>query len=356
MAGHESEKLSEAHPMNSDQEELLTTPRNLSRRQSKKSLRLKDFSSLKSFRVADLGCSVGINTFFAVRNIIEAVELKCQSQQGLDFHRLEYQVFFNDHSSNDFNTLFMSLPRDRRYYALGVPGSFYQRLFPVVSLHLIHSSYALHWLSKVPKEAIDRSSLAWNKGRIHYTNGPAAVVNAYTAQYANDMENFLHSRAQEIIGGGLMLLTIPCRPNGIPHSRTLPSKAYDLLTSCLMDLAKKGLTSEEKVDSFNIPIYNASPQELEVAISKNGCFSIEGIENLPRVQRQEHDSVSKSPLFTSHVRAAMGALFADHFGHEILDELFQLYQEKLEESSIFELGSSTNAINLFLLVKRKTTC
>ncbi|XP_069153311.1 S-adenosyl-L-methionine:benzoic acid/salicylic acid carboxyl methyltransferase 3-like isoform X2 [Solanum lycopersicum] len=32
---------------------------------------------------------------------------------------------------------------------LGVAGSFYTRLFPSNSLHFVHSSYSLHWLSQI---------------------------------------------------------------------------------------------------------------------------------------------------------------------------------------------------------------
>lgn len=83
-----------------------------------------------------------------MQNIIDSVELKFQHECPA---AIEFQVFFNDHSDNDFNTLFKSLPQSRSYYAAGVPGSFYSSLFPKSSLHFVHSSYTLHWLSKVPK-------------------------------------------------------------------------------------------------------------------------------------------------------------------------------------------------------------
>ena len=85
-------------------------------------LDIENFASLNTFRIADLGCSVGPNTFFAVQNIIEAVQFKHQ-RQGLHSQLPEFQVFFNDHILNDFNTLFSSLPPNREYYAAGVPGS-----------------------------------------------------------------------------------------------------------------------------------------------------------------------------------------------------------------------------------------
>ena len=107
--------------------------------------------SLNAICVADLGCSIGPNTFVSVQNIIEAIELKYISK-GENIETPKFMVFFNDQLSNDFNTLFISLPPNRQYFAAGVMGSFYGHLFPKASLHFIHSSYAQQWLSNVPKK------------------------------------------------------------------------------------------------------------------------------------------------------------------------------------------------------------
>lgn len=173
-----------------------------------------------------------------MQNIIEAVQCKRQCE-GFDPQQLEFQVFFNDHASNDFNTLFTSAPPDRQYYAAGVAGSFYCCLFPNDSLHFVHSSYAIHWLSRVPKSIVDKSSPAWNKGRIHISNTEDEVVKAYEAQYAEDMDCFLHARAQEVVCGGLIALIVHGRPNDALHSQTHVNILYDLLGSCLMDMARK---------------------------------------------------------------------------------------------------------------------
>ena len=112
----------------------------------------------------------------------------------------------------------------------------------------------------------------------------------------------------------------------------------------------QGLVSEEKVDSFNIPIYYMSPKELEAAVERNGCFSVEGMENIRKVTKLSNVTES-AQLLSSHGRAVMEGLFSQQFGDEILDELFDLYRNKLEEnSSIFESMDAT----LFLAVlKRK---
>ncbi|XP_062115215.1 loganic acid O-methyltransferase-like [Humulus lupulus] len=302
--------------------------------------------SPKTFSIADLGCSVGPNTLFSVQNILEAVESKCQTQIP------EFQVFFNDHISNDFNLLFNSLPLDRKYYAVGAPGSFYGRIFPNNSIHFFHSSYSMQWLSRVPKELVNKSSLAWNKGRIHYSTSADEVVWAYQNQFAKDVDWFLNCRAQETVCGGLMVLIIPGRPNETPHSQTLQSMIFELLGSCLMDMAKKGKTSEEKVDSFNIPIYYTSPQELEIVVEQNRCFSIERLEIIPQVYSQATLS-EKAQELSSHMRAATEGLFKEQFGEEILDDLFESYRNKVQENfSTFQLGVG---INFFVLLQRKST-
>jgi hypothetical protein len=207
-----------------------------------KKLDVKKFSSTSenTLRIADLGCSVGPNTFIAMQNIIDVVQQKYQSQ-GLATHMPEFQVFFNDHASNDFNTLFTSLPPERPYFATGVPGSFYGRLFPESSLHFVHSSYALQWLSKVPEELQNKNSAAWNKGRIHYANAnaPDEVAHAYTSQFTKDMTTFLDTRAKELVVGGLMVLIMPGIPNGIPRSSGLLRVTFDFLGLSLMDMANE---------------------------------------------------------------------------------------------------------------------
>ncbi|KAL9381295.1 hypothetical protein Peur_026952 [Populus x canadensis] len=232
-------------------------------------------SSNCTFRIADFGCSVGPNTFLAVENIIKAVEHKRSLQRPLAF-----QVFFNDVPTNDFNTLFKTLHSSRKYFAAGLPGTFYGRLLPKSTLHFAYSSYCLQWLSKVPNEVVDSKSPAWNKGSIQCDGLKKEVTKAYSAQFQSDMNTFLNARAQEIVGGGLMVIIMAGLPDGIFMSQAGVGMYYDLLGSCLVDMAKLGVISEEKVDSFNLPLYYSSSKEIEEIIKVNGNFSIEIMDSL----------------------------------------------------------------------------
>lgn len=109
--------------------------------------------------IADLGCSSGPNTLLFVTELVTIVDKLC-GKHGRNLP--EFQIQLNDLPGNDFNSIFRSLmPRfqDRLMHNVGtrlgpcfvtaVPGSFYGRLFPAKSLHFVHSSYSLMWLSEV---------------------------------------------------------------------------------------------------------------------------------------------------------------------------------------------------------------
>ncbi|KAI5662087.1 hypothetical protein M9H77_21410 [Catharanthus roseus] len=305
------------------------------------------FDPIKPFRIADFGCSTGPNTFHAMQNIVESVETKYKSLQKTP----EFHVFFNDHVNNDFNVLFRSLPPNREFFAAGVPGSFYTRVFPKNSIHFAHCSYALHWLSKVPKEIQDKNSLAYNKGRIHYTGTEKHVVKAYFGQFQRDFEGFLKARAQEIVVGGLMVIQIPGLPSGeVLFSRTGAGLLHFLLGTSLMELVNKGIINEESVDSFNLPQYHPSVEDLEMVIEMNDCFTIERVGTLPHPMKNLPFDVQRTSL---QVRAIMECILTEHFGENILDPLFEIYTKNLQENfHVFDKEIRKDA-DLYLVLKRK---
>lgn len=77
-----------------------------------------------------------------------------------------------------------------------------------------------------------------------------------------------------------------------------------------------------------MPMYSMSPQELEAAVKRNGCFSIEIMAGLPRPLVD--DNLSLSQMLASHMRAGMEGIIKKQFGEEILDDLFDLYSQKCE--------------------------
>ncbi|KAJ9136424.1 hypothetical protein P3X46_033504 [Hevea brasiliensis] len=285
-------------------------------------------ASNRTICLADFGCAVGPNTFTSLQSLIDIVKKKYLSQFPNE-PMPEFQVFFNDQPSNDFNTLFRSLPPDREYFAAGVPGSFHGRVFPKSSLHVVQSNYALHWLSKVPESLVDKNSPAWNKGKIHYAGASDEVLKAYRERWAEDLNNFLNAR-EEIVPGGMLIVIMPSIPDGMPYSELANGILYSSFESTLLHMSKRGIISEDQVDAFNLPIYAAPPGEFAAVVEKNGCFDIEaiGLTNpAPWLTDDVHVDMKE---YVRHIRAPMEGMFTKHFPNEIVDEMFeQLLVNKL---------------------------
>ncbi|CAN1814048.1 Salicylate carboxymethyltransferase [Linum perenne] len=161
--------------------------------------------------IADLGCSSGPNTLFTVTEIITAVDALSNK---LSRPSPEFQVFLND------------LP--------GVPGSFYGRLFLSNSIHFVHSSYSLQWLSQVP-EGVEED----NVGNIYMADSsPPKVLEAYYGQFQKDFGMFLRCRGEELVNGGRMVLTFLGRRSDDPCSKEC-CFIWELMSIALNEMASE---------------------------------------------------------------------------------------------------------------------
>ncbi|KAA0036209.1 salicylate carboxymethyltransferase-like [Cucumis melo var. makuwa] len=295
-----------------------------------------------SITMADLGCSSGQNTLMIVSYLIKHVE---EARQKLHQRPLEYQIFLNDLHGNDFNAVFTSLPSFLEDLEVqiggdfgpcffhGVPGSFYVRLFPTDSIHFFHSSSSLHWLSQVPM------GIENNKGNIYIgSTSPKSVAEAYYKQFQKDFSMFLKCRAEELVMGGHMVLTLVGRTSEDP-SKSGGYYIWELLGLALNTMVAEGIVEEKKADSFNIPYYIPSPKEVEAEVVKEGSFILNLLKassiNLNHIvhetDQQDHSS---SPLinnslanaddydFAKCIQSVAEPLLIHHFGEEIMDELF----------------------------------
>ncbi|KAG9449045.1 hypothetical protein H6P81_009010 [Aristolochia fimbriata] len=308
-------------------------------------------SSGNPFRIADLGCSVGPNTFDAVDAVIEAVKLKLVND---DDAPPEFQVFLNDLPSNDFNTLLRSprLMEGCGYFAAAVPGSCHGRLFPKSSLHLVHSFYALQWLSHVPKEVENETSRAWNKGKILSTRAPREVVEAYSAQFAADMERFLQARVEELVSGGLMSLLLPFQGEDDRPEDSFISQLLLLLESTLMVMVAQGKLDEHLVDSFNLPLHLPTRNEFETLVERNGCFAIDEIRMF--VSSSKPVMTFDAGMLSNQVRAIVEGMMRKHFGgDEMIDEIVERHRVEIEEAAQMLKLKLAAKRNLFVIIKRK---
>ncbi|XP_031371831.1 salicylate carboxymethyltransferase-like [Punica granatum] len=282
--------------------------------------------SPSTLAIADLGCSTGANALFAVSELIKAVE----NMRHNNNEPHAYQIFLNDLPGNDFNTVFRTLPKfqkeNGRCFFAGVPGSFYDRLFPNKFLHFIHSSYSLQFLSQVPE------GIECNKGNISMAStSPPSVIDAYHRQFQNDFLAFLKYRAQELVPGGRMVITFVGRRGKDPWN-----PEWELLAAAFNEMVSEGLIEEEKVDVFNIPHYKPCPSDVEAEVLKEGSFSINRLEvsGLDWIaidkefgQRSNREDEEVGGYGTMRcMRAVAEPMLISHFGEGIMEDLFHRYR------------------------------
>ncbi|XP_047175259.1 S-adenosyl-L-methionine:benzoic acid/salicylic acid carboxyl methyltransferase 3-like isoform X1 [Vigna umbellata] len=320
----------------------------------------------RSLAIADLGCSSGPKTLFVASELIKTVE---KLSRKLKHKSPEYRVFLNDLPGNDFNNIFKSLDSFKMKlqtevaggigpcYFSGVPGSFYGRAFPNQSLHFVHSSYSLQWLSKVP-EGVDN-----NKGNIYLgRTSPSNVVRAYYDQFQRDFSVFLKCRAEELVQGGRMVLTFLGRRNEDPCSKD-GCYIWELMANALNDMVSQGIIKEEQVDSFNIPQYTPSASEVKLEVLKEGSFAINRVEvsevnwnafdewTALDFESERSESIGDGGYNVAQcMRAVAEPMLVSHFGEDIIEEVFSRYQQILADRMSKE---KTQFFNVTVLLSRK---
>ncbi|KAL3508439.1 hypothetical protein ACH5RR_027840 [Cinchona calisaya] len=293
------------------------------------------------FVVADLGCSCGSNTLYIIDVIIKHM---IKRYEAIGYEKPpEFSAFFSDLPSNDFNTLFQLLPpyvdgggtmeeclasdSHRSYFAAGVPGSFYRRLFPARSIDVFYSAFSLHWLSQVPDIVLDKRSTAYNKGRIFIHGANESTANAYRKQFQTDLAGFLRSRSLEMKSGGSMFLVCLGRTSMDPTDQGGAGLLFGAdFQDAWDDLVQEGLITSEKRDNFNIPVYAPSLQDFKEVVEADGSFVINKLEvfkgGSPLVVNHPDDAPEVGRALANSCRSISGVLVDAHIGDRLSEELF----------------------------------
>lgn len=108
----------------------------------------------------------------------------------------------------------------------------------------------------------------------------------------------------------------------------------------------QGRISEAEIDSFNIPHYFPTPQQLRAVMKRSRSFTIERLEVL------ETGTLLSVEGRAACIRVVHQTMLTDHFGAEIIDELFQLYEKKLSASPVFRKPDNDKTVVLLAILKR----
>ncbi|CAL5363778.1 unnamed protein product [Camellia sinensis] len=305
----------------------------------------------KTLNTSDLGYAAGPNTFTVISTIKRTMEKKCRE---LNCQTLELQVYLNDLFGNDFNTLFKGLSskvvgkkcEEVSCYVMGVPGSVHGRLFSRNSLHLVHSSYSVHWLTQAPKGLTSREGLALSKGKIYISKtNPVVVREAYLSQFHEDFTMFLNARSQEVVPNGCMVLILRGRQSSDPSDME-SCFTCELLAIAIVELVSQGLIDEDKLDTFNVPSYFPSLEEVNDIVERDGSFTIDHMKGfeLDSLHMQENDKWVRGEKFAKVVRAFTKPIISNQFGHEIMDKLYDKFTHTVVSDLEAKLSKTTSII------------
>ncbi|RRT55524.1 hypothetical protein B296_00010044 [Ensete ventricosum] len=200
-----------------------------------------------------------------------------------------------------------------------------------------------------------------------------ASSNAYLKQFRRDLRLFLRCRAEEVVGGGRMVLALMGR--GSPdHGKLEDCHLWELISEALNDMASEvinllpcffsshsslTITSSQSIATTThafallTPFYIPSLEEMKQVVEEEGSFSITAMEQFEAGwdavadqhsggQDQQHDTIdhengavherrkSYAGRMAMGVRAVLERMLKNHFGEGILDELFFRYSKLLE--------------------------
>ncbi|THU59903.1 hypothetical protein C4D60_Mb07t06940 [Musa balbisiana] len=177
----------------------------------------------------------------------------------------------------------------------------------------------------VPQGLESKQGVPLNKGNIYIAeNSPPQVVKAYQEQHRRDLHvsQIPLRRTKHRRGNG--------RKTKHPATDEL-SYLCGFLAEALNAMVSQGIISEDKVDTFNLPIYGASMQEVKSVIEEEGSFDVEEAESFESSWDpfDDSDNVLNGKNVASTLQAVMEPLISHHFGDAIPHALFSLNENKL---------------------------
>lgn len=227
--------------------------------------------------IADYGAANGYNSLLPIGTAIAALRERTRPDHAI-------LVTHTDVPGNDFTALFTTLNEDQDSYlakyaatlASAVGRSFYQQILPSDSITLGWSSWATHWLSRLPAAIPDHIHIA------HSTDD--AARRAFTRQAAEDWHDFVAFRGRELVPGGrLVVLTLGVDGDGRAGFRPLMDALHDGLNR----LAADGTISTAELSRMAIPTVGRTEKELRAPFSPSGRFEGLSVEHLDTFEAED---------------------------------------------------------------------
>ncbi|XP_025112081.1 probable S-adenosylmethionine-dependent methyltransferase At5g38780 [Pomacea canaliculata] len=226
------------------------------------------------FTIGDYGTCDGSVSLRLIHNIIDHL----RNKHGPD---LKIQVLYEDHASNDFNSLFKTIYGQTSYmtkftnvFPLVCGTNFYKQCVPDNTCDIIMSSFAAMYLNKESQVRCSNTILPWRSTSEEELKSIREVA-------ARDWQTFLLLRAAELKPGGLLFdaQTAKLLGSNPPQTRSLTyplsesdtgtrqDSSQDIWTSFDLsweELYAEGIITKEEFQSCTLPLMFRTLQEVKV--------------------------------------------------------------------------------------------
>lgn len=219
--------------------------------------------------IADYGASAGHNSLLPIGAAISIVRSRTDTGRPI-------VVFHSDVAENDYTGLFDSLASDPQSYLRHDPATYastigrsvYEQVVPTNIVTLGWSSWAVHWLSRIPAPIPDHVHVDCSR------DGDAKA--AYARQAADDWIAFVTARSRELVPGGhLVVLTMALDDGDVSYQPLL-----EALNDELTDMTSEGVVSRDEVLRMAIPSVGRTEKQLTAPFAPKNSFSGLTIEHL----------------------------------------------------------------------------
>ena len=289
--------------------------------------------------IADYGASTGHNSLLPICAAITKLRTRTRKEHAV-------LVAHTDIAENDFTALFKTLADDPDSYlrhdaatfASAVGRSFYHQILPSNSVTLGWSSWACHWLSRVPADV---------PGHVHVAGcDDETVKTAYARQAAHDWHEFIAFRGRELCPDGrLVVLTLGVGEDGEFGFHAL----LEAVVSATGGLGADGLLSDDELRRCSIPIVGRSEEDFRAPFSPKGRFEGLSIEHLEIFHAEDRfwkqyqadgDATAFGAQWASFSRAAVFPALASALDGGAADPRRDEFLDRLESDTAAYLAAA----------------
>jgi hypothetical protein len=219
--------------------------------------------------IADYGASPGHNSLLPIGAAIAIVRARAEAGRPIG-------VFHADVAENDYAALFESLQADPHSYLRHDPATFasaigrsvYEQIVPANLVTLGWSSWAVHWLSRIPAAIPDHVHIELSRDE--------QAVAAYARQAADDWIAFLTARSRELVPGGRLVVLTMARDEHEAGYQSLLDALFEELKAMVDD----GALGRDELFRMAIPSVGRSETELTAPFAPKNLFAGLAIEHL----------------------------------------------------------------------------